>query len=97
MKIPFAPRFPTAGVFMDEATAFLQSLGKDTTTLAEVQACSSALELGNRTLTILAAVNIAEDVAKAPKGRDMATTILRSAATSIPDSLRRILEAIASA
>lgn len=59
-------------------------------------AAEGALQSAKNCMTIVACVNVAEDFASSPKGRAMAESLLKSG-MSIPDPLRKKLQAIATA
>lgn len=62
----------------------------------ECLAVASALSSASQTMCIMAACNCVEDFKSTARGRDMAASILKRSASSIPDPLRRLLEKEAS-
>lgn len=83
------------GLFADNSKDFLHDYFGVEQYPIEYDSAMSALEVGQKTVVILAAVNIIEDFASNTRGPDMARTMLRSAsASSLPEVLRQSLEQI---
>lgn len=78
---------------MEATTTLLDDLGLDRDDEADSSA-TNAFDIGQRTMTVIAAVNAAEVYKGDARGQQMATALLAKGALHIPASLRKKLEAM---